>query len=208
MIGVKFHPSMHGYPVTGEGYLPAVDYPVIQVSVGYPGASPETVAANIATPLERQFMQVPGLELITSRSTQGYCNLVLQFALSKGLDEAATDVQAAITQATRNLPVDLPSPPTFRKTNPDDQPILYLAVASDSLTRGQVYDLASTQVAQRISILSGVRYSASTSRIAAASCARSRSVPASITSGETSPSRVSNTACAHGPILSASLPGR
>lgn len=136
--------------------LPAVDYPVIQVSVGYPGASPETVAANIATPLERQFMQVPGLELITSRSTQGYCNLVLQFALSKGLDEAATDVQAAITQATRNLPVDLPSPPTFRKTNPDDQPILYLAVASDSLTRGQVYDLASTQVAQRISILSGV----------------------------------------------------
>src|SRR4051794_8526308 len=72
--------------------LPAVDYPVIQVSVGYPGASPETVAANIATPLERQFMQIPGLEIITSKSTQGFCSLVLQFTLNKSIDAAATDV--------------------------------------------------------------------------------------------------------------------
>ncbi|MGH7177933.1 MAG: efflux RND transporter permease subunit [Tepidisphaeraceae bacterium] len=136
--------------------LPAVDYPVIQVTVGYPGASPETVAANIATPLERQFMQIPGLELITSKSSQGSCSLTLQFDLSKSVDAAATDVQAAITRATGNLPVDLPSPPTFTKTNPNDQPILYIALVSDSLTRGQLYDLANTQVQQRISILSGV----------------------------------------------------
>src|SRR5436853_7419041 len=73
--------------------LPAVDYPVIQVQCGYPGASPDTVAANIATPLERQFMQIPGLELVTSRSTQGFCNMLLQFGLSKNIDAAATDVQ-------------------------------------------------------------------------------------------------------------------
>ncbi len=136
--------------------LPAVDYPVIQVTVGYPGASPETVASNIATPLERQFMQIPGLELITSRSSQGFCSLVLQFALSKGIDAAATDVQAAISRASGNLPVDLPSPPTFTKTNPNDQPILYIGLVSDSMTAGQLYDLANTQVGQRISIISGV----------------------------------------------------
>ncbi len=136
--------------------LPAVDYPVIQVRVSYPGASPETVASSIATPLERQFMQIPGLELITSRSSQGACSMTLQFVLSKSLDAAATDVQAAITRATGSLPLDLPSPPTFTKTNPNDQPILFIAVASDSLTQGQVYDLASTQVGQQISILSGV----------------------------------------------------
>lgn len=136
--------------------LPAVDYPVIQVTVAYPGASPQTVASNIATPLERQFMQIPGLELITSKSTQGFSSLTLQFALSKSIDAAATDVQAAITRASGNLPVDLPSPPTFTKTNPNDQPILYVALTSDSMTQGQIYDLANTQVGQRISILSGV----------------------------------------------------
>src|SRR5438876_5083207 len=79
--------------------LPAVDYPVIQVSCGYPGASPDTMAATVATPLERQFMQIPGLELVTSRSTQGFSSLTLQFALTKGIDAAATDVQAAISRA-------------------------------------------------------------------------------------------------------------
>jgi HAE1 family hydrophobic/amphiphilic exporter-1 len=136
--------------------LPAVDYPVISVQAGYPGASPQTVAANIATPLEKQFMQIPGLELITSKSTQGNCSLTLQFALSKSIDAAATDVQAAISRAAGSLPVDLPSPPTFTKTNPNDQPILYIALTSDSFTKGQLYDIASTQVQQRISILSGV----------------------------------------------------
>jgi HAE1 family hydrophobic/amphiphilic exporter-1 len=136
--------------------LPAVDYPVIQVQASYPGASPETVANNIATPLERQFMQINGLELVISKSTQGHTSLTLQFALEKDIDAAATDVQTAISQATGNLPVDLPSPPSYSKTNPNDQPIMYIALTSDSVTAGQLYDYASTQVGQRISILPGV----------------------------------------------------
>ena len=136
--------------------LPAVDYPVIQVQVGYPGASPDTVANNIATPLERQFMQINGLEVVTSRSTQGQASLTLQFALDKNIDAAATDVQTAISQATGSLPVDLPAPPTYSKSNPNDQPIMYIALTSDSVTPGQLYDYGSTQVGQRISILPGV----------------------------------------------------
>ncbi|MCI0448069.1 efflux RND transporter permease subunit, partial [bacterium] len=136
--------------------LPAVDYPVIQVSVSYPGASPDTVAANIATPLERQFMQINGLELVTSKSSQGFASLTLQFALEKSIDAAATDVQTAISQATGSLPIDLPSPPTYSKTNPNDQPIMYIAMTSNSVTPGQLYDYANTQVGQRISILPGV----------------------------------------------------
>src|SRR5271156_598971 len=136
--------------------LPVVDYPVIQVQVSYPGATPETMANNVATPLERQFMQIPGLELVTSNSGQGHTSFVLQFALSKSLDGAATDVQAAITRAQGQLPVDLPSPPTFTKTNPNDQPIMYIALTSDTSTAGQLYDYANTQVGERISILPGV----------------------------------------------------
>ena len=136
--------------------LPAVDYPVIQVQVGYPGASPDTIANNIATPLERQFMQINGLEVVTSQSTQGVATFTLQFALNKDIDAAATDVQTAISQATGSLPSDLPSPPTYSKSNPNDQPIMYIALTSDSVTPGQLYDYASTQVGQRISILPGV----------------------------------------------------
>jgi HAE1 family hydrophobic/amphiphilic exporter-1 len=136
--------------------LPAVDYPVIQVQADYPGASPDTVANNIATPLERQFMQINGLELVTSKSSQGHVSLTLQFVLDKSIDAAATDVQTAISRATGSLPVDLPSPPSYSKTNPNDQPIMYIALTSDSVTPGQLYDYASTQVGQRISILRGV----------------------------------------------------
>jgi HAE1 family hydrophobic/amphiphilic exporter-1 len=136
--------------------LPAVDYPVIQVNVGYPGAGPDTVANNIATPLERQFMQINGLEVVTSKSTQGFASLTLQFALEKNIDAAATDVQTAISQATGSLPVDLPAPPTYSKSNPNDQPIMYIALTSDSVTPGQLYDYGSTTVGQRISILPGV----------------------------------------------------
>lgn len=136
--------------------LPGVDFPVIQVSASYPGASPETMAANIATPLERQFIQIPGMELITSSSVQGYTSMTLQFVLSKRVDDAATDVQAAINQATGNLPADLPFPPTFSKYNPNDRPILYIALTSESLTRGQLYEYASTILAQRINIVEGV----------------------------------------------------
>jgi len=136
--------------------LPAIDYPVIQVQVNYPGATPETMANNVATPLERQFMQIPGLELVTSNNSQGHTSFVLQFDLNKSLDGAATDVQAAITRASGQLPVDLPSPPTFTKTNPNDQPIMYIAIVSDTATEGQLYDYANTEIGERISILPGV----------------------------------------------------
>ena len=136
--------------------LPAVDYPVIQVQVAYPGASPETMANNVATPLERFFMQIPGLELVTSKSGQGNTSFSLQFSLDKSLDAAATDTQVAITQASGQLPTDLPSPPTLSKNNPNDQPIMYLALTSDTATQGQIYDYANTQVSQQIAILPGV----------------------------------------------------
>jgi HAE1 family hydrophobic/amphiphilic exporter-1 len=136
--------------------LPSVDYPVITAQVDYPGASPETMAANVATPLEKQFMQISGLQLVTSSSGQGHTSFTLQFDLSKSLDAAATDVQAAISQAAGSLPVDLPSPPTFSKTNPNDQAIMYLVMVSNTVTGGSLYNYASTEVAQRISILPGV----------------------------------------------------
>ncbi len=136
--------------------LPAVDYPVITVAVNYPGASPSTMANNIATPLERQFMQISGLELVTSQNSQGHSAFTLQFALSKSIDAAATDVQTAISQATGSLPTDLPSPPVLSKTNPNDQAILYVALSSNSITSGKLYEYASTQVSQRVSIVPGV----------------------------------------------------
>ncbi len=136
--------------------LPAVDFPVINVSVGYPGASPTTMANTVATPLEKNFLQIPGLDLVTSTSTQGSTSLTLQFDLSKSVDAAATDVQAAITRSAGQLPDDLPSPPTFTKFNPNDQPIVYISFTSDSLPEGPLYEYAQTQVAQRISILPGV----------------------------------------------------
>src|SRR5437764_5583437 len=136
--------------------LPAVDYPVIQVTCAYPGANPTTMANNIATPLEKQFLQIPGLDIITSASTQGNTSFTLQFVLSKSIVDAATDVQAAIQRATGKLPLDLPSPPTFTKTNPNDQAIYLLGLLSDTLTDGDLYKYASTAVAQRIAILPGV----------------------------------------------------
>src|SRR3954451_10504755 len=136
--------------------LPAVDYPVISVSASYPGANPETMANTIATPLEKQFTQIPGLTLSTSSSTQGSTSITLQFDLSKTIDSAATDVQAAIQRATGQLPSDLPSPPTFAKTNPNDQPVTYIALTSDTLTDGDLYKYATTQVQQRLNILPGV----------------------------------------------------
>src|SRR5881296_625333 len=136
--------------------LPAVDYPVIQVTCSYPGANPTTMANNIATPLEKQFLQIPGLDIITSASTQGNTSFTLQFVLSKSIVDAATDVQAAIQRATGKLPLDLPSPPTFTKTNPNDQAIYLVGLLSDTLTDGDLYKYASTAVAQRIAILPGV----------------------------------------------------
>jgi len=136
--------------------LPAVDYPVIQVTCSYPGADPTTMANNVATPLEKQFLQIPGLDIITSTSTQSNTSLTLQFVLSKSITDAATDVQAAIQRATGRLPIDLPSPPTFTKTNPNDQAVYLLGLLSDTLTDWDLYKYASTVVAQRINILPGV----------------------------------------------------
>jgi HAE1 family hydrophobic/amphiphilic exporter-1 len=136
--------------------LPAVDYPIIQVSCSYPGADPVTMANNIATPLEKQFLQIPGLDIITSSSNQGNTSLTLQFVLSKSITDAATDVQAAIQRATGKLPLDLPSPPTFSKTNPNDQAVYLVGLMSDTLTDGDLYKYASTVVAQRMAILPGV----------------------------------------------------
>jgi hydrophobic/amphiphilic exporter-1 (mainly G- bacteria), HAE1 family len=136
--------------------LPAVDYPVIQVSVTYPGASPETMANTCATPLEQQFLQIPGLDLVTSVNQTGQSTLVLQFSLDKSLGDAATDVQAAISRAAGFLPTDLPQPPSFQKTNPNDQPIFYIALVSDTMTEGDLYDYGNTQLGQEIAIINGV----------------------------------------------------
>ena len=136
--------------------LPAVDYPVIQVNASYPGANPVTMANSIATPLEKQFTQIPGLALSTSTSSQGNTSITLQFDLSKGIDAAATDVQSAIQRASGQLPSDLPSPPTFNKSNPNDQPVMYVALTSETLSDGELYRYGSTEVAQRINILPGV----------------------------------------------------
>src|ERR1700756_985820 len=136
--------------------LPAIDYPVIQVSVTYPGASPETMANTCATPLEKQFLQIPGLDLVTSTNQTGTSTLVLQFSLEKTLGAAATDVQAAISRAQGFLPTDLPQPPSFTKTNPNDQPIFYIALVSDTMPEGELFDYGNTNLGQQIAIINGV----------------------------------------------------
>lgn len=136
--------------------LPDVAYPVISVTTTYPGASPQIMANNVSTPLEIQMMQIEGLDLITSRNQEGTSNIVLQFALNKDLGRAEAEVQAAIQRAMGNLPSDLPSPPSFQTTNPNTQPIVYITMATDTLTSGDLYDYANTMVAQRMMMLSGV----------------------------------------------------
>ncbi len=136
--------------------LPGVDYPVIQVTVSYPGADPTIMGANVASPLEQQFMQIPGIELVTSRNSFGATQVVLQFSMNKSIDAAATDVQSAIQRAMGNLPSDLPSPPSFSKDNPNDEPIYVIAVMSKNYTSGDLYDYAFSEVSQRISMVEGV----------------------------------------------------
>ena len=136
--------------------LPVVDSPVITVTVGYPGADPNTMASTVAAPLESQFMQIPGLKSIISTNTDSQTQIMLTFDLDRSVDLAAPDVQAAISRAQANLPTDLPAPPTYTKTNPSDTPIMYLIVTSDSLTPGQLYDYANRTIGQRISMIEGV----------------------------------------------------
>jgi len=136
--------------------LPQVDFPTISVSASLPGASPETMASSVATPLERQFGRIASVTEMTSSSSLGSTSVTLQFDLNRDIDAAARDVQAAINAARGYLPTDLPNNPTYRKVNPADSPIFILALTSGTLTRGQMYDAASTIMAQKLSQVSGV----------------------------------------------------
>jgi multidrug efflux pump len=136
--------------------LPEVDYPTIQVTTLYPGASPEVMTSSVTAPLERQFGQMPGLKQMLSTSSGGASVITLQFSLQIGLDVAEQEVQAAINAATSFLPSDLPLPPIYSKINPADAPILSLSVRSDSIPLPKVYDLIDTRLAQKLSQVSGV----------------------------------------------------
>ncbi|MBH1977953.1 MAG: efflux RND transporter permease subunit [Comamonadaceae bacterium] len=136
--------------------LPQVDYPTISVSASLPGASPDTMAATVATPLERALGAIAGVTEMTSSSAQGSTRVTLQFDLSRTVDSAARDVQAAINASRTLLPSGMPSNPSYRKVNPADSPILMLALTSSTLTRGQMYDAASTVLAQKLSQVEGV----------------------------------------------------
>lgn len=136
--------------------LPDVAYPVISVTTSYPGASPQIMANNVSTPLEIQMMQIEGLHLITSKNQEGTSNIILQFVLDKDMGQAEAEVEAAIQRAQGNLPTDLPAPPSFQTTNPNTQPIVYITLATDTLTLGDLYDYANNMVAQRMMMLEGV----------------------------------------------------
>jgi multidrug efflux pump len=145
-----------GYLLLPVSPLPQVEFPTIQVSAGLPGASPETMASAVATPLERQFGRIAGLTEMTSASQLGSTQIVLQFDLSRDIDGAARDVQAAINAARSQLPANLPNNPSYRKVNPSDAPIMMLALTSDLITRAQMYDVASSVLQQRIAEVDGV----------------------------------------------------
>src|SRR5256712_8995808 len=136
--------------------LPQVDYPTIQVITFYPGAGPDVMASSITAPLERQFGEVPGLNQMTSTSSDGSSLITLQFSLDLNIDVAEQEVQAAINAASTFLPTDLPNPPIYSKTNPADAPILTLALTCDTMPLQKVEDLADTTLAQKISQLPGV----------------------------------------------------
>jgi len=136
--------------------LPNVDFPTIQVSASLPGASPETMASAVATPLEKQFTTIAGIDSMTSSSALGLTQITIQFSLDRNIDAAAQDVQAAITKVLPLLPPEMPTPPTYQKVNPADQPVLYLALSSTTLPLYTVDEYAQTDLAQRISTISGV----------------------------------------------------
>ncbi|WP_029363914.1 efflux RND transporter permease subunit [Herbaspirillum lusitanum] len=144
------------WPLLPVAPLPQVDFPTIQVSASLPGGSPETMASNVAQPLERQFSLIAGLSQMTSQSALGSTQITLQFDLNRNIDAAALDVQAAINASTGQLPSNLPNPPTFRKVNPADSPIMIMSVQSDALPLTQVSDFADNILAQQISQISGV----------------------------------------------------
>jgi len=148
--------GIFGYTTLPVSDLPAVEYPTISVEAALPGASPETMASTVAMPLERQFSTIAGIDNMSSTSSLGRTSVTLQFVLERDIDAAAQDVQAAISRAARSLPVSMPAPPSYRKVNPGDQPILFMSLRSDSLRPSDVSEYADTVLAQRISMVSGV----------------------------------------------------
>ncbi len=136
--------------------LPTVDYPTIYVSAGLPGANPDIMAASVATPLEKEFSTIPGINSMSSSSSLGTTGIALQFDLSRNIDSAGQDVEAAISRASGSLPTNMPSPPSFEKVNPAQQPILYLSVTSETLGLSQVDEYAENMLARRISMVTGV----------------------------------------------------
>ncbi|HYM62256.1 MAG TPA: efflux RND transporter permease subunit, partial [Thermoanaerobaculia bacterium] len=136
--------------------LPNVDFPTINVNASLPGASPETMASAVATPLERQFSTIAGLDSMTSASYLGSTSITLQFNLSRNIDAAAQDVQSAIAAAARQLPPNMPAPPSYNKVNPADQPVFFLALTSDTMPLNQLDEYGETMLAQRISMVPGV----------------------------------------------------
>jgi HAE1 family hydrophobic/amphiphilic exporter-1 len=155
MLGIIIF-GVVGYRTLPVSDLPNVDFPTIQVMANLPGASPEMMAASVATPLERQFSTVSGIDSMTSSSSLGFTNVTLQFTLDRNIDAAAQDVQTAISIAQRRLPPGMPSPPFLRKVNPADQPILMISLNSPTLPLSTVDNYAENMIAQRISMLSGV----------------------------------------------------
>jgi HAE1 family hydrophobic/amphiphilic exporter-1 len=145
-----------GYRALAVSELPNVDYPTIQVGASLPGASPDTMASAVATPLEKQFSTIAGIDSMTSTSALGSTSITLQFDLSRNIDGAAQDVQAAIARASAQLPPSMPTPPTYNKVNPADQPILYVAMGSKTLPLYTVDQYAETLMGQRISMVKGV----------------------------------------------------
>jgi len=145
-----------GYRLLPVSDLPNVDFPTIQVSASLPGANPETMAASVATPLEKQFSTIAGVDNMTSTSSLGSAQITIQFSLDRNIDAAAQDVQSAISKAQRQLPPGMPTPPTSQKVNPADSPILFLALTSPTLPLSTVDEYAETMIAQRISMVSGV----------------------------------------------------
>jgi HAE1 family hydrophobic/amphiphilic exporter-1 len=155
MFGILLF-GLVGYRLLPVSDLPSVDYPTINVSASLAGASPETMASAVATPLEKQFSTIPGVDSMSSVSSLGSAQITLQFTLDRDIDAAAADVQAAIAKTARQLPPNMPSPPTYNKVNPADAPVLFIAMSSPTLPLSTVDDYAENLLAQRISMINGV----------------------------------------------------
>src|ERR1700754_3145166 len=155
MAGILFV-GLVAYPLLPVAPLPQVDFPTIQVTASLPGGSPETMASSVAQPLERQFAQIPGIAQMTSTSYLGTAAVTIQFDLNRNIDGAANDVQGAINAASGQLPKNLPSPPTYRKVNPADSPMLLLSATSETVALTPVRDGRDAQLVQQISQCSGV----------------------------------------------------